>query len=174
MLGISAFVLWAFVFAWYPQAAGRPVLAFPRSVGLWGLTLAGAGFYAVTLAWFVDPVLRPLSPQDYPVTRAAWGAATAFQLGFGQLFTLFAPLAFMLRLTGRREVAIACTSLLGFGLMRLQLDRLGGGLPTLFLLQLGATKLAFGVLALWLFLRGGIGLLWVWGLVLQARLWPGG
>src|SRR5438094_9018195 len=71
-LAWASFILWSFVFGWRTQNAYRPILAVKASSALWSAaTLAGlAG--AMVLRLFIDSVLQPLVPGDYPDTYEAW------------------------------------------------------------------------------------------------------
>src|SRR3974390_2579372 len=113
LLLLGSIVLWAFVFAWHTQYSGHPVvmLRMPRAPFVWatsgGLAMAGL------LRLWLDPLLRARTPEEYPLTVLQWVAATLFSLAFTQLFLVFAPFAWVLRLVRRQSPAVILTVLFG-------------------------------------------------------------
>src|SRR5947207_2464722 len=70
----SSIFLWGFVFAWHQKYSGRQVFQSRVPAPLWLLaTLCGVAG-GVMLHIFLDPVLRALTPQDYPRDLTAWVA----------------------------------------------------------------------------------------------------
>lgn len=173
MLLLLSFILWSFVFGWYPRQLGRPVIQLrpPRSV--WALAGLGGVVGAVILLVVVDPTLRGERPSDYPESMGAWAFFTLFNLGFSQLFLCYAPLAFFLRLFRHSMVAVGLTVLFGLGLLTAQLDATGLELELGFVVVLYLLRVVFGAIAAILFLFGGLLPAVTWVLLLECRLLPG-
>lgn len=173
ILGLSSFVLWAFVFAWLPRLDPQPVLRGRQTGGDCFWAIVGGVLGAVFLVTFVDPELRRITPQDYPDSLGAWVIGSLFTLGFVQLFLCFAPLAFFLRLLPDRWWALGATLVFGVFLLVLQLRATEPAPSLLFAALLIGWRLVSGGFALWLLARGGPVLVWLWVVLLQARLVPG-
>jgi hypothetical protein len=173
MLLLVSFLLWSFVFAWYPQHLRRPVIQSQPAVSTWALAVMGGAVGGLLLLFAVDPTLRNVRPTDYPTTLAAWIFATLFNLGFSQLFLCYAPMAFFLRLFRQPAVAVGLTVLFGLGLLAAQLDVVGFELEPRFVLGLYLLRALFGGIAALLFLRGGLLPAATWTLLLECRLLPG-
>ena len=105
----GTFFLWSFVFGWQGLYGGRDPMRPSKSVPLWALATAGALAVAGLHYFVLDPALRPFVPDEYPVSRGAWLAMAISTLTLTQLFVVFAPLAFFLRMSSRRWLAIALT-----------------------------------------------------------------
>jgi len=104
-------VLWGFVFAWHTPYTHRPVFTLKMESGPFiTATLAGI-MVAVVFHLFLDPSLRPKMPEDYPVDLKQWFAMTLFSLAFSQMFLVFAPFAWLVRLFQNRRVATGLTVL---------------------------------------------------------------
>jgi hypothetical protein len=169
VLLLGGFVLWAFVFAWHAKYAGQPVLTLrlpskPCIVA----TVAGI-FMALTLNEFVDPLFRASTPEDYPANLPQWIATTLFSLGFAQLFLVFAPFDWSIRLTQRRWFAMLFTIL--FGIFVLVVKTHSSAVPVepaLFWL-LVVVRAATSFLSVWLYSRYGLMLVWWWCFLLQTR-----
>ena len=102
-------VLWAFVFAWHTRYTERPVFTMRWSPTLFGAaTLAGV-LAAIGMHEFIDASLRAQTPEDYPASFTQWLAMTLFSLSFAQLFLVFAPVAWLMRLCRNRTAAMALT-----------------------------------------------------------------
>ena len=168
-LAWASFILWSFVFGWHPQNARRPILAVKARAALWSAaTLAGlAG--AVMLRLFIDSVLQPLVPGDYPDTHEAWLAMTLFTLAFDQLFLCFAPFAFFVRLLQNQRAAAVLTVLFGVALLCLRIKSLAPLVSPFFIAELFVWRTAAGFLTLYFYLKGGALLAWWWVLLLQLR-----
>ncbi len=110
---LGSIVLWGFVFAWHTQYTQRP--AFTLKVGTWPFALATGAGLATALFWHfaIDPWLRVKVPADYPATMEQWLAMTLFSLGLKQLFVVFAPFAWLIRLFERKEPAFILTVVFG-------------------------------------------------------------
>jgi len=168
-LAWASFILWSFVFGWRTQNPYRPILAVKASSALWSAaTLAGlAG--AVVLRLFIDSVLQPLVPGDYPDTYEAWLAMTLFTLAFDQLFLCFAPFAFFVRLLKNQRAAAGLTVLFGVALLCLRIESLAPQVSPFFIAELFVWRTAAGFLTLHFYLKGGALLAWWWLLLLQFR-----
>ena len=167
---LGSIVLWGFVFAWYTQYTQRPV--FTLKVATWPLALATGAGLATALFWHfaIDPWLRIKAPGDYPTTMEQWLAMTLFSLGLKQLFVVFAPFAWLIRLFGRKEPAFILTVV--FGIIVVVIREYRSPSPMLaepFFLGLLAIRGAAQALSVYLYLRGGVLLVWWWELLLQSR-----
>ena len=165
----ASFILWSFVFGWRPQNAHLPILIVKARPALWSAaTLAGlAG--AMMLRLFIDSVLQPLVPGDYPDTHEAWLAMTLFTLAFDQLFLCFAPFAFFVRLLQNQRAAAVLTVLFGVALLCLRIKSLAPLVSPFFIAELFVWRTAAGFLTLYFYLKGGALLAWWWVLLLQLR-----
>jgi hypothetical protein len=167
---LGSIVLWGFVFAWHRQYTQRQV--FTLKVGAWPLTLATGAGLATTLFWYfaIDPWLRVKTPADYPTTMGQWLAMTLFGLGLKQLFVVFAPFAWLIRLFGRKEPAFILTVVFGLTVMVIREYRSPSPmLAEPFFIGLLAIRGAAQALSVYLYLRGGVLLVWWWELLLQSR-----
>ena len=110
---LGSIVLCGFVFARHTQNTQRPV--FTLKVAPWPFALATGAGLATALFWHfaIDPWLRIKAPADYPTTMEQWLAMTLFSLGLKQLFVVFAPFAWLIRLFGRKESAFILTVVFG-------------------------------------------------------------
>jgi hypothetical protein len=172
VLFLCGIVLWAFVFGWHTRYTGRPV--FTVKIGVLpfvGVTLAAIAIAMVLRVW-LDPSLRLRTPEDYPATVQQWAALTLFSLAFTQLYLVFAAFAWFVRLFRHTDMAAALTVL--FGLFVLVIKNQGSPVPMSSGLLLGllVSRLVVGTLSVYIYLRGGVLLVWWWGLLLQSRhLW---
>ena len=161
--------LWAAVFAWHEEYAGRPVLVLRVPARDWLLvTLAAvavAGLFAMTL----DPLGRSLRPKDYPASAGAWVAQALFNLGFEQLFGYLAPFALFVRLARSVAVAATATVVLRLFMLWLQSDAARLAPSATAVLMLAGGRVVMTVLILWVYLRGGLLPVWWLGLLMQAR-----
>lgn len=166
-------VLWGFVFAWHTIYSRQPVFVF-RIEPYWfiGVTLVGMAVATMNHQW-LDPALRSRIPADYPADLQHWAAQVLFALFFNQLFFLFAPLAWLLRLLQNRRVAIALTVLFGVLVLVIRIRALPSPLPPWLLAALFAGRMITGSLAVWFYLRGGVFLVSWWTFLLEARNLPG-
>jgi hypothetical protein len=162
-------VLWAFVFAWHTKYSGQPV--FKLSIAPWPWTLATAlGIVtAMLLTLLLDPALRVRTPEDYPATVQQWTATMLFSLGFTQLFLVFAPFAWLLRLFQRVEPALVLTVLFGLFVFAVKNRAAPVPVPPLMLVGLLVFRVAAGFLSVYFFLRGGVLLVWWWALLIHSR-----
>lgn len=166
---LCGIVLWGFVFAWHTRYSGRPWWVLkpePKLVIAASViaVVAGGVFH-----FWLDPSLQTLTPMDYPASVKQWFALELFSLAFGQLFLLFAPFAWLLRLLKNRQVAAGLTVLFGASLLLVKMQSLSPPVPPLLLAALLAAKIGMGLLAVWFYLRGGVLLIWWWTLLFAAR-----
>jgi hypothetical protein len=166
---LGGFVLWAFVFAWHTEYTHRPVLTLKINLPLFaGATLAGIVTALCLLVW-IDPPVRHFAPEEFPADLAHWIASTLFALAFTQLFLLYAPVAWLMRLFRNEKIATWLTVLLGIVVLFLRSRALPTALP--FPLMISSVVLRIGItfFAVWFYLRGGILLVSWLGLVIEAR-----
>ena len=165
----GSFVLWAFVFAWHTQYSQRPVCTFEIDTSWFTLaTLAGL-FMGTFLYQVLDPSLRVTTPGDYPANFEQWSAMVLFSLMFNQLFLVFAPFAWLLRLFRRKSVAFVVTVLFGVFVLAIKTRSSPQPIPAVLFAALLGVRLVIGVLSLLFYLRGGVILVWWWGFLIQAR-----
>jgi len=167
---LGSILLWGFVFAWHTQYTQRPV--FTLNVALAPLALATLTGLAAALFWHfaLDPWLRVKVPEDYPTTMAQWLAMTLFSLGLKQLFVVFAPFVWLIRLFGKKEPAFILTVMFGLAVVVVREYRSPSALVAEpFFLGLLAVRGAVEALSVYLYLRGGVLLVWWWDLLLQSR-----
>lgn len=165
----GSFVLWAFVFAWHTACTQRPVFTWRISTKVW-LAATGAGMLAAfILHQFLDPSLHRATPEDYPADLAQWVAMTLFSLSLNQLFLVFAPVAWLMRLSRRRSVAVALTVLFDVSLLLLKSHWSAEPFPPTLLVTLVAVRLGLAGLAVGFYLHGGVWLATWLALLVQAR-----
>jgi hypothetical protein len=128
-----------------------------------GLLCAGA------LHGLLDPALRLRTPEDYPVTLTQWVAMTLFTLGFGQLFLLFAPFAWLVRLFQHRGIAAAMTVAFGVFVLLLKLRSSPAPCPLDLAVALVLVRMGLGLMTVLFYLRGGVVLVWWLGFLVEAR-----
>ena len=169
LLFLGGTVLWAFVFGWYEKYTARSPLRF--NLDRLTLTVATAAGIVVALFLYfaVDPPLRAAAPDEYPTDLQHWIASTLFSLAFAQLFLVFAPFAWLMRLSQGRPIAVPLTIL--FGTFVMQLKNQSNPIPIsgLLFIVLLSLRLAGGALAVFLFVRGGIVAVCWFTLLVQAR-----
>jgi hypothetical protein len=166
---ICAITLWGFVFAWHEACAKRPVFIFKPDPRLWALATGLASLTALTVHFWVDPALRSRMPEDYPEDLKHWLAAALFSLALTQLFLVFAPFAWLVRLFKNRRAAAILTVAFGAAVMAMKAHSLTPPLPLGLLLPLLVGKLITGSVVIWLYLRGGIFLICWWTLLFESR-----
>ena len=169
VLFLGTIVLWAFVFAWHTQYSGRPVFNLNLAPGPWFLATALGIVTAVLLQLLLDPALRVRTPEDYPTNVSQWVGMTLFSLGFTQLFLVFAPFAWLLRLFQRVEPAVVLTVLFGLFVFWIKNRTAATPIPPLMLVGLLAFRVVGGFLSVYFFLRGGVLLVWWWALLIHFR-----
>jgi hypothetical protein len=169
ILFCCGFVLWAFVFAWHTEYTRRPLFTLRiKPILFAAATLVGV-IAALGHHWLLDPSLRPYNPEDYPPDMRHWVAHVLFTLSFNQLFLLFAPFAWAMRLF--RNETIATRVIVVLGVLVLALKTSASPLPQSapLILALAALQIASAFFGVWFYLRGGILLAWWLALLIEAR-----
>lgn len=119
--------------------------------------------------FFVDPMLRPLTPELYPGNFFEWSALLLFKIIFVQLFFCFAPMAFFLRLLPSiKHAAAACVGL-GIFVSFLKISGLQIPVPAGFALAILAARGVSAALSVWFYVEGGILLSTAWIVCLELR-----
>ena len=95
---------------------------------------------------------------------------TLFSVAFAQLFLVFAPFAWAIRLLRRPAAAAIFTVLFGVFVLLLKNQRSSAPLPGTLLLELMAVRLVVGALSVYFYLRGGMALVWWFMLLIQSRM----
>jgi hypothetical protein len=172
LLFLGGIVLWAFVFAWHAAYSQRPVFSLDMGAApVMASTASGLAAAAIMHLGF-DPLFRSQLPNDYPDSLTHWMAMTLFSLAFTQLFLVFAPFAWLIRLVRASKLAALLTVLFGVFVMAVRAHSAPAPAPMWLLIDLLLVRLAVGGLSLYFYLRGGVLLVWWWVLLLQSRhLW---
>jgi hypothetical protein len=95
-----------------------------------------------------------------------------FSLALNQLFLIFAPFAWLMRLFKNRWVATSLTALFGACVLAMKIGSLPTPVPPLLLAGLLAGRIVMGFLAVSFYLRGGVILVWWWTFLFAARHLP--
>ena len=162
-------VLWGFVFAWHTTYTQRPVFALKVEPRLFiTVTLAGIAV-ATAFHLFLDPALRLIMPEDYPANLNQWLALALFSLAFNQLFFIFAPFAWLMRLFQNQRVATVLTVLFGAFVLSIKCRAATTPIPSSLFATLLAVRIGMGFLSVSFYLRGGVLLSWWWTLLVEAR-----
>ena len=169
ILFLGSTILWGFVFAWHSAYSRCPVFKAQVGARLWGLATAAGLVVAGLLHLFLDQSLRLTTPEDYPANLAQWLAMTLFQLAFVQLFLVFAPFAWSIRLVHHRATAAAITILLGVLVLMLKTQSSDVPLPASLFASLFILRIVLGLLMIALYLRGGVTLVWWCSFLIEAR-----
>ena len=167
---LGSVVLWGFVFAWQTRYTQRPV--FTLKVPAWPFALATSAGLATAVFWHftIDPWLRVKTPGNYPTTMQQWLAMTLFNFGLKQLFLVFAPFAWLIRLFGKKAPAFILTVAFSLAVILIREYRLPNPLlAEPFFLGLLALRGAAEAFSVYLYLRGGVLLVWWWDLLFQSR-----
>jgi hypothetical protein len=166
---LCSIVLWGFVFAWHTQYANRPVFVFKLEPGLFVVvTLIGIIAAAVFHLW-IDPSLRTIMPKEYPDDLRHWFAMALFALALNQLFQVFAPFAWFMRLLKNPKVSASLTVSFGAFLLAIKIWALPAPVPPLLLAALLVSRIVMGFLVVSFYLRGGMILVSWWTFILEAR-----
>ena len=164
-----AIVLWGFVFAWHTKYTRRPVFTLKiEPMVFLAVTLIAIAAAAV-FHWFLDASLRPKLPEEYPVGVYQCIAWLLWSLTFNQLFLLFAPFAWSMRLFRNLWVATGVIVLFGIFVQVLRLQSSPVSIPPLLLATFVTSRVLTSFLAVWFYLRGGILLIWWWTFLFEAR-----
>ena len=169
VLCLGGFVLWAFVFAWHTQYTNRPVFTLELEKTPWFVATGAGIFAALVLHRFIDPSTRVQAPEDFPVNREQWIAMTLFLLGFTQLFLVFAPYDWSVRLFGRRWIAILLTVLFGVFVVAIKSRSVPVPVAPGLILMPAMVRAVTTGLSVWFYSRSGVILVWWWGFLLQTR-----
>jgi len=166
---ICCIMLWSFVFAWHEFYTHRPAFIFKLDLMPFLVATLTGVVTAVAFHRWLDPPLRPQFPEEYPPDLRHWLAAIPFVLAFNQLFLIFAPFDWLLRLAKNRWVATGLTGLWVTVLLLLKIHKLSASVDTPLLVVLVAGRAMAGFLIAWLYWRGGVLLVCWWALLLESR-----
>ncbi len=167
MIFLCSIVLWGFVFAWHTHYSGKPVFNLKPDAKLFlVVTLAGI-LFSMAFYFLIDPTLRAKIPDEFPIDFKHWLADTLFALSLNQLFLLFAPFAWLVRLFKKPRVAAVLTIL--FGAFIIGLKAQSAPISTALLAAIVLGKLVTGIFVVAIYLRGGVLLVWWWTLLFEAR-----
>jgi len=169
VLLLGGTVLWSFVFAWHTKYSGRPVFAWKIEPVPFVIASVGGVLVAALLKLFGDPQLRARNPEEYPQDVEQWVAMTLFSLAFTQLFLVFAPFAWLIRLVQQRAVAMVMTAVFGMVVLWIKNDASKHQFPPSLMIGVLGVRLVVGLFSVYLFLRGGVPLVWWWELLVQGR-----
>ena len=162
-------ILWSFVFAWHTQFAHRPAFTLKIEPRLFATVTVAGIVVAMAFHLFLDPSLRLKTPEEYPADVKQWLAIVLFSLAFNQLYLVFAPFAWLIRLFKNRWVATCLTVLLSVIVMAIKIRSTPAPFPPLLFAALLAGRVVMGFLAVSFYLRGGVLLSWWWTLLIEAR-----
>ena len=169
---ICGIVMWSFVFAWHTSYTHRPVFFIQPGQKLFtGVTFAGLAF-ALSYKLWPDPALRSALPHEYPANLSAWLATVPFALTFSLLFLTFAPFDWLMRLCRNERIALGLTAAFATGVAAMKLQAHANAIPTDVFIGCLAVRFFSGLMATFLYLRGGIALAWWWTLMFELRLLP--
>ncbi|KAF0181207.1 MAG: Uncharacterized protein FD161_513 [Limisphaerales bacterium] len=171
VVGWAALVMWGAVFAWHEKHGRLEVFPKRVSPNLWLVALALGGAGAAISFHFGDPTLRQLAPTDFPRNPAQWAEHVLFNLAMEQLFLCFAPFAFFVRLLPGVKLAAVATVLFGLLVFALKLQSVSAALTWDVALGLAFFRALNSAVAVWLYYRGGVWLVWLFALLLQCRHW---
>ena len=118
---------------------------------------------------FLDPSLRLKTPEEYPADVKQWLAIVLFSLAFNQLYLVFAPFAWLIRLFQNRWAATCLTVLFGVIVLAIKYQSSTTPIPSLLLAALLAVRIVMGFLAVTFYLGGGVLLSWWWTLLIESR-----
>ena len=165
----GSFVLWACVFAWHTHFTQRPVFTLKIGRGAWEAATAAGVVMAIVLHNVLDPALRQTTPEDYPRDLPHWAAMTLFSLALNQLFLVFAPFAWLMRLFRRKDLAVPLTVAFDVVVLLLKARLSPEPFPSGLLLGLVGGRVTLGLLAVLLYLRGGVWLASWFAFLVQGR-----
>jgi hypothetical protein len=166
---IGSIILWGFVFAWHVPYTGHPVFSSRLEPRPFIAATLIAVVTAVIFHIWLDPSLRPKFPEEYPSDFQHWLASVLFVLTFSQLFLIFAPFDWLLRLFKNRWVAATLLAVLGTALLAMKIRKESASLPPQVLALLFGGRVMSGFLLAALYWRGGVVLVGWWSLLLQCR-----
>jgi hypothetical protein len=166
---LCSIILWSFVFAWHTQYAHRPVFTLKIECRLFATVTVAGIVVATAFHLFLDPALRLKTPEEYPADAKQWLAIVLFSLAFNQLYLVFAPFAWLIRLFQNRWVVTCLTVLLSAIVMAIKIHSNPAPFPLPLFAALMAGRVVMGFLAISFYLRGGVLLSWWWTLLIEAR-----
>ena len=169
VVGWSAFVMWAAVFAWHERHGGHEVFPKGVSLKLWLTTLALGGVGAAISFHFGDPTLRQLAPTDFPRNPGQFAEHVLFNLAFEQLFLCFAPFAFCVRLLPNAKAAGGGVVLFGLLVFALKLQSVAVAITWEMAMGLVFFRALHSTVAVWLYWQGGAWLVWLFAFLLLSR-----
>jgi hypothetical protein len=117
--------------------------------------------------------MRTLTPEEYPADFDRWIAAALFGLAFTDLFLIFAPFAWLVRLLRNERIAAGLTVAFSVGVWLLKFHSSPHAVPFSLFCELLAVRLAQALFGVWFYLQGGILLVWWLGFLIEARHLPG-
>ena len=164
-----AIILWSFVFAWHTQYAHQPVFTLKIEPRLFAVVTVTGIVVATMFHLFLDPTLRLKTPEEYPADAKQWLAMLLFSLAFNQLYLVFAPFAWLIRLFKNRGVATCLTVLFSAIVLAIKIHSTPAPFPPPLFAALLAGRVVMGFLAVSFYLRGGVLLSWWWTLLIEAR-----
>jgi hypothetical protein len=132
-------------------------------VTLTAILLAGAQLL------IFDPPLRARLPNEYPSNAHELIATILFSLSFTHLFLVFAPFDWAMRLFKHQSVAITVVILLGMIVIVRKLQSMPESLPAGLVVMFVCARGISSLVAVWLYARYGVAVVWWWSLLLQAR-----
>ena len=162
-------VLWGFVFAWHTLYTHRPVFTLKIEPRLFAIVTVTGIVVVTVFHLFLDPSLRIRTPEEYPADAKQWLAIVLFSLAFNQLYLVFAPFAWLVRLFQNRWVATCLTVLFSAIVMAIKIRSTPAPFPPPLFAALLAGRVVMGFLAVSFYLRGGVLLSWWWTLLIEAR-----
>ncbi len=171
VVGWAAFVMWAAVFAWHQRHGGLEVFPKRIPVNLWLVTLVLGAGGAIISFYCGDPVLRKLAPTDFPRNPAQWMEHVLFSLAMEQLFLCFAAFAFFVRLLPSVLAAGAGVVVFGLLVFALKLESVSAAVSWDVMLGMVLFRALHGAVTVWLYVRGGVLLVWLFALLLLSRHW---
>ena len=169
LLLLGGTVLWAFVFAWHTKYTSRPVFSLSVPPATLALATIAAIATAVLLTMTLDPSLQTAAPEDYPKSFSQWLAITLFSLAFTQMFLVFAPFAWLMRLFKNQTIAVAFTIVFGLCVALLRDRSSLSPLPSDLLTKLLLARAVTSLLTLYFYLRAGVLLAWLFVLLTLSR-----
>jgi len=135
-------VLWGFVFAWHTPYTHRPVFTLKVEPRLFAIVTVAGIVVATGYHLFLDPSLRLKTPEEYPADVKQWLAIVLFSLAFNQLYFVFAPFAWLIRLFHNRRVATCLTVLFGAIVLAIKYQSSTTPIPPLLYATLLAVRIA--------------------------------
>jgi len=152
-----------------PNMPIGPVFTLKIELRLFAIVTVAGIVVATGHHLFVDPVLRLKTPEEYPADMKQWLAMAVFSLAFNQLYLVFAPFAWLIRLFKNRWLATCLTVLLSVIVMAIKIRATPATFPPPLFAALLAGRVVMGFLAVSFYLRGGVLLSWWWTLLIEAR-----